>query len=59
MARGAASDPTTGHPANCWPWPSGADNGLQLVSAVAGAAIALWPADRTVPGRGDAADRRT
>jgi hypothetical protein len=27
------------------------------VSAVAGVAIALWPADRTVPGR--TADRRT
>jgi Domain of unknown function (DUF4383) len=28
---------------------NGADNGLHLVSAVAGVAIALWPADRTVP----------
>src|SRR5215204_7656233 len=27
---------------------NGADNGLHLVSAVAGVAIALWPADRTV-----------
>ena len=31
---------------------NGADNGLHLVSAVAGVAIALWPANRTVPGRG-------
>jgi hypothetical protein len=38
---------------------NGADNGLHLVSAVAGAAIALWPADRTVAGRGGAADRST
>jgi Domain of unknown function (DUF4383) len=36
---------------------NGADNGLHLVSAVAGLAIALWPADRTVPGR--TADRST
>jgi uncharacterized membrane protein YuzA (DUF378 family) len=36
---------------------NGADNGLHLVSAVAGLAIALWPADRTVPRR--TADRRT
>ena len=36
---------------------NGADNGLHLVSAVAGLAIALWPADRTVPGRGGVADR--
>jgi Domain of unknown function (DUF4383) len=38
---------------------NGADNGLHLVSAVAGLAIALWPADRTVPGRGGVTDRRT
>jgi hypothetical protein len=39
---------------------NGADNGLHLVSALAGAAIALWPAARTVvPGRGGAADRST
>ena len=31
---------------------NGADNGLHLVSAVAGVAIALWPADRTVPRQG-------
>jgi hypothetical protein len=36
---------------------NGADNGLHLVSAVAGVAIALWPADRTVGA--DVADRRT
>ena len=36
---------------------NGADNGLHLVSAVAGLAIALWPVDRTVPGR--TADRST
>ena len=36
---------------------NGADNGLHLVSAAAGVAIALWPADRTA--RADAADRRT
>jgi hypothetical protein len=36
---------------------NGADNGLHLVSAVAGVAIALWPADRTVPRQGGAADR--
>jgi hypothetical protein len=30
---------------------NGADNGLHLVSAIAGLAIALWPANRTVPGR--------
>jgi hypothetical protein len=34
---------------------NGADNGLHLVSAAAGVAIALWPADRTAP----AADGRT
>ena len=28
---------------------NGADNGLHLVSAAAGVAIALWPADRTAP----------
>jgi hypothetical protein len=33
---------------------NGADNGLHLVSAAAGVAIALWPADRT--GRGGVAD---
>ena len=36
---------------------NGADNGLHLVSAAAGVAIALWPADRTA--RADTADRRT
>jgi hypothetical protein len=36
---------------------NGPDNGLHLVSAVAGLAIALWPADRTVPGR--TTDRNT
>jgi ABC-type transport system involved in multi-copper enzyme maturation permease subunit len=34
-----------------------ADNGLHLVSAAAGLAIALWPADRTA--RANIADRRT
>src|SRR5215212_7256094 len=34
---------------------NGADNGLHLVSAVVGVAIALWPADRTVGA--DVADR--
>src|SRR5918999_773230 len=34
---------------------NGADNGLHLVSAVAGVAIALWPADRTVAREGGAA----
>jgi hypothetical protein len=29
---------------------NGADNGLHLVSALAGLAIALWPARRAVPG---------
>jgi hypothetical protein len=38
---------------------NGADNGLHLVSAVAGVAIALWPADRTVPRQGGVADRST
>ena len=33
-----------------------ADNILHLVSALAGVAIALWPAERTVPGQGRAAD---
>jgi ABC-type transport system involved in multi-copper enzyme maturation permease subunit len=28
---------------------NGPDNGLHLVSAVAGVAIALWPAQRTIP----------
>jgi ABC-type transport system involved in multi-copper enzyme maturation permease subunit len=37
---------------------NGADNGLHLVSAVAGVAIALWPANRTVSDRGGVADRR-
>jgi hypothetical protein len=32
---------------------NGADNGLHLVSAAAGLAIALWPANRTVPGTAD------
>jgi hypothetical protein len=36
---------------------NGADNGLHLVSAIAGLAIALWPANRTVPNR--TADRST
>jgi uncharacterized protein DUF4383 len=36
---------------------NGADNGLHLVSALAGVAIALWPADRTA--RADIADRST
>ena len=35
---------------------NGADNGLHLVSAVAGVAIALWPAQRTAR-RGGLADR--
>jgi hypothetical protein len=34
---------------------NGADNGLHLVSAIAGLAIALWPAQRTA--RGGVADR--
>jgi hypothetical protein len=38
---------------------NGPDNGLHLVSAVAGVAIALLPADRAVTGRGGVADRRT
>jgi hypothetical protein len=38
---------------------NGADNGLHLVSAVAGVAIALWPVDRTVPRQGGVADRST
>jgi hypothetical protein len=36
---------------------NGADNGLHLVSAVAGLAIALWPTDRTAPA--SRADRST
>src|SRR5215204_3936725 len=36
---------------------NGADNVLHLVSAAAGLAIALWPADRTA--RANIADRRT
>ena len=36
---------------------NGADNILHLVSALAGVAIALWPAERTVPRQGGAADR--
>jgi hypothetical protein len=36
---------------------NGADNILHLVSALAGVAIALWPAERTA--RGDIADRPT
>ena len=36
---------------------NGADNGLHLVSAVTGVAIALWPADRTVAGRDGVGDR--
>ena len=36
---------------------NGADNGLDLVSAAAGVAIALWPADRTA--RANIADRRS
>jgi len=35
---------------------NGADNGLHLVSAAAGVAIALWPADRTVPHQGGVSD---
>jgi Domain of unknown function (DUF4383) len=36
---------------------NGADNGLHLVSAAAGLAIALWPATRTVSAQGDAVNR--
>jgi ABC-type transport system involved in multi-copper enzyme maturation permease subunit len=36
---------------------NGPDNGLHLVSALAGLAIALWPARRTVSTRGDAVNR--
>jgi hypothetical protein len=36
---------------------NGADNGLHLVSALAGLAVALWPAERAA--RGGLADRRT
>ena len=36
---------------------NGPDNGLHLVSALAGLAITLWPANRTVATRSDAADR--
>jgi hypothetical protein len=36
---------------------NGADNGLHLVSAIAGVAIALWPADRTVAREGGVRDR--
>ena len=36
---------------------NGADNVLHLVSALAGVAIALWPAERTA--RGSIADRPT
>jgi hypothetical protein len=32
---------------------NGADNGLHLVSATAGLAIALWPAQRTARGLAD------
>jgi uncharacterized membrane protein YuzA (DUF378 family) len=38
---------------------NGPDNGLHLISAVAGVAIALWPADRTAPRQGGVADRST
>jgi hypothetical protein len=37
---------------------NGADNGLHLVSAAAGLAIALWPAGRNVSGRARTADDR-
>jgi ABC-type transport system involved in multi-copper enzyme maturation permease subunit len=36
---------------------NGADNGLHLVSAVAGLAIALWPTTRTVSSRSGVTDR--
>jgi hypothetical protein len=36
---------------------NGADNGLHLVSTLAGLAIALWPANRTVSARADSANR--
>src|SRR5919112_1975892 len=36
---------------------NGADNGLHLVSALAGVAIALWPAERTVRRQGGVNDR--
>ena len=36
---------------------NGADNGLHLVSAAAGLAIALWPAHRTAPRRDGVGDR--
>ena len=36
---------------------NGADNGLHLVSAIAGVAIALWPAGRTVAREGGVRDR--
>ena len=36
---------------------NGPDNGLHLVSALAGLAIALWPANRTVSARANSANR--
>ena len=36
---------------------NGPDNGLHLVSTLAGLAIALWPANRTVSARADSANR--
>jgi uncharacterized membrane protein YuzA (DUF378 family) len=38
---------------------NGADNVLHLLSAAAGLAIALWPADRTVPRQSGVDDHRT
>jgi hypothetical protein len=36
---------------------NGPDNGLHLVSTLAGLAIALWPANRTVSARADSGNR--
>jgi hypothetical protein len=48
MARRPDPTSVTRHPSQLL---NGADNGLHLVSAIAGLAIALWPANRTVPRR--------
>ena len=70
MARRPGSVPATRHPSQLLALAAGnselnflslngADNGLHLISAAAGLAIARWPADRTIPGRGGVGDPST
>jgi hypothetical protein len=46
MNRRSAAAPASRHPSQLLTLAIGADNGLHLVSSLAGVAIALWPARR-------------